>query len=135
MSAVTIDERRYRLLLGRTLPVVIETQEEYERMLGAVEELMDKDDAEITAEEGRLLKLLAMLVEDYEDRHYALPKSSPHKMLKYLLEETGLKPRDLWPVIGSKSRVSEILSGRRSISKEQAKKLAAFFRTPIELFL
>src|SRR5712692_3019810 len=128
MRAALIDERKYGRLLGRTLPVVIEDEEEYERMLAAIEELMDKDEEEMTAEEGRLLKLLAMVVEEYEDRHYPLPKGSPRKMVKYLMEEKGLKPSALWAVVGSKSRTSEILSGTRSITKEQAKKLAAFFR-------
>ncbi len=53
----------------------------------------------------------------------------------YLLERRGLQPSDLWPVLGSKSRVSEILSGKRSISKEQAKKLAQFFHVGVELFI
>jgi HTH-type transcriptional regulator/antitoxin HigA len=53
----------------------------------------------------------------------------------YLLQKRGLQPSDLWPVLGSKSRVSEILSGKRSISKEQAKKLAEFFRVGVELFI
>ncbi len=96
---------------------------------------MDKDDDAITPEDGRLLKLLAMLVEKYEDRNYPLPRSRPHKMLKYLLEEKGLRPSDLWSVIGFKSRVSEILAGNRSISKDQAKKLAAFFHVPVDLFI
>jgi len=46
-----------------------------------------------------------------------------------------LKPGDLLPVVGSKSRVSEILSGKRTIGKEQAKRLAAFFRVGVGLFL
>ena len=135
MSTATIDERKYRTLLGKTLPVVIETEREYERMLAAVEALMDKDDDEVTEEEGRLVQLLAVLIEEYEDRHYPILKSPPDKMLRYLLDGKDMKPSDLWPVIGSKSRVSEILSGKRSISKEQAKKLAAFFRAPLELFI
>jgi HTH-type transcriptional regulator/antitoxin HigA len=56
-------------------------------------------------------------------------------MVAFLLEQRGLAPKDLWPVIGSKSRVSEILAGRRSISKEQAKKLAGFFRLRADLFI
>ena len=77
------------------LPVVIETEQEYERMLAAIEELVEKDEEDLTTEEGRLLQLLATLVEQYEDRHYPLPKSSPHKMLKHLIEDKGLKPSDL----------------------------------------
>lgn len=135
MSTTTIDERKYVRLLGKTVPVVIETEEERERMLAAIEELMDKDDDEITPEDGRLLRLLAILVEDYEDRDIKLPKRKPHKMLKYLLAEKGLKPSDLWSVIGLKSRVSEILAGKRSSSKDQAKKLAAFLHVPADLFI
>jgi HTH-type transcriptional regulator / antitoxin HigA len=135
MSTATMDRRRYVRLLDRTIPVVIETEPEYERMLAGIERLMDKNEEDITPEEGRLLKLLAMLVEDYEDRNVKLPRTKPSKMLAYLLEEKGLKPRDLWPVVGSKSRVSEILSGKRSISKDQARKLAAFLHVPVELLI
>ena len=63
------------------------------------------------------------------------PRFGPDKMLRHLLAEKGLKRSDLWPVIGSKSRVSEIIAGERSISKSQAKKLAAFFHVPVELFI
>jgi HTH-type transcriptional regulator/antitoxin HigA len=56
-------------------------------------------------------------------------------MAAFLLEQRGLKPSALWPVIGSKGRVSEILSGKRAISKDQAKKLAAFFHVGVELFI
>lgn len=135
MSTAIMDERRYTRLLDKAVPVVIETAPEYERLLAAIEAIVDKDDEDMTAEEGRLLKLLAMLVEDYEDRKIKLPRSKPHKMLAHLLEERGLKPSALWPVVGSRSRVSEILSGKRSISKQQAKRLADFFRVPVELFI
>ena len=55
-------------------------------------------------------------------------------MLSYLLQEKGLKPSDLWATL-PKSRVSEILNGKRGISKAQAKQLAELFRVPVELFL
>jgi HTH-type transcriptional regulator/antitoxin HigA len=125
---------RYRLLLGRTMPVAIQTPEEHERMLAAAERLMDKGNA-LSEEEGRLLKLLAALIEDYEQKRYPLEKTPAHGMVKYLLEEKNLRPKDLWPVLGSKSRVSEILSGKRAVSKEQARKLARFFHVSAELFI
>jgi HTH-type transcriptional regulator/antitoxin HigA len=56
-------------------------------------------------------------------------------MVAFLLEQRGLAPKDLWPVIGSKGRVSEILAGKRSISKEQAKKVAEFFHVGVNLFI
>ena len=134
-TALKIDPKKYRRLLGKAAPAVIETEEEYRRMLARFEHLMDKDDAAISPEEGRLLKLLAMLLEEYEDRNIPLPRCGPDKMLRHLLAEKGLKRSDLWPVIGSKSRVSEIIAGERSISKSQAKRLAAFFHVPVELFI
>ena len=56
-------------------------------------------------------------------------------MVAFLLEQRGLEPHDLWPVLGSKSRVSEILSGKRAISKSQARKLASFFHVPVDVFI
>jgi antitoxin component HigA of HigAB toxin-antitoxin module len=56
-------------------------------------------------------------------------------MAAFLLEQRGLAPKDLWPVVGSKSRVSEILAGKRSPTKDQAKKLAEFFRVGVGLFI
>ena len=56
-------------------------------------------------------------------------------MVAFLLEQRDLKPNALWPTIGSKGRVSEILAGKRPISKEQAKKLAEFLHVRADLFL
>ena len=134
-SPLRINARRYGRLLGKAMPVVIESDDEYQRMLGALEALMDKDDDTMSPEDGRLLTLLAMLIEEYEDRNIPLPRAEPHKMVKYLIEERGLEQKDLWPVVGSKSRVSEILAGKRAITKDQAKNLAAFFHVPVELFI
>ncbi|MGD0127182.1 MAG: helix-turn-helix domain-containing protein [Terriglobia bacterium] len=134
-SPPRINARTYGRLLERAAPAVIETDAEYQRMLAHLERLVDKDDASISPEEGRLLKLLAMLLEEYEDRNIPLPAVKPDKILRHLLTERGLRQSHLWPVLGSKSRVSEIIAGTRSISKSQAKKLAAFFRVPVELFI
>jgi HTH-type transcriptional regulator/antitoxin HigA len=134
MSVLALDERKYQKLVGEALPVVIRTKKEYRRLLGAVEELMERPEAEMTAEEGRLLELLGVLVEEYEDRLHPLPKTEPHKMLAYVLKERGMRPSDLWGIL-PKSRVSEILSGKRSISKSQAKLLAELLRAPVELFI
>lgn len=134
MSATLLDERRYRKLLDVTLPVAIRTEQEHQRLLGAAAALMEKPDAELSEEEGRLLELLGILIDEYENRAHPLPKAEPHRMLAYLLQEKGMKPSDLWTVL-PKSRVSEILSGKRGISKAQAKRLAELLRVPAELFL
>jgi HTH-type transcriptional regulator/antitoxin HigA len=87
MSATLLDERKYLKLLGSTLPVVIQEDAEYHRLLSAVALLMEKPEEDLSEEEGRLLELLSLLVEEYEDRVNPLPKTQPHKMLAYLLEE------------------------------------------------
>ncbi|MBZ5617377.1 MAG: helix-turn-helix domain-containing protein [Acidobacteriia bacterium] len=111
-------------------------EEENERALAIVESLMEKGERNMTPEEDALLDLLTNLIRDYEATAYAArEKSKPHEMVAFLLEQRGLTPKDLWPVIGSKGRVSEILAGKRNISKEQAKKLAEFFQVRADLFL
>ena len=114
MSATLLDERQYRKLLDVTLPVAIRTEEEYHRLLGAAAALMDKPEDQMSEEEGRLLELLGILIDEYETRVHPLPKAKPHKMLAYLLEEKNMKPSDLWTVL-PKSRVSESLNGKRGI--------------------
>ena len=132
----TIDLKRYGRLLAKTAPRVIATEEENERALAIVEGLMEKGERGLTPEEDALLDLLTNLIRAYEAVAYPpREKSTPHEILAFLLEQRGLAPKDLWPVIGSKSRVSEILAGRRSVSKEQAKKLAKFFRVRADLFI
>lgn len=135
MNTAVLDEKRYGKLLLKTLPKVIETKAENDRMLAVVEAFLEKGEAALTQEEGALLELLTGLIHDFESKAYPIPRSAPHEIAAYLLEVRGLQPRDLWPVLGSKSRVSEMLSGRRSIGKEQAKKLAEFFHVGVELFL
>ncbi len=134
MSVALLDKRRYRELLDMTLPVAIRTEEEYRRLLVAAAALMEKPDDEISEEEGRLLEMLSILIDEYENRAHPLPKAEPHKMLAYLLDEKNMKPSDLSAIL-PKSRVSEILSGKRGISKAQAKQLAELLRVPVDLFL
>jgi HTH-type transcriptional regulator/antitoxin HigA len=134
MSTATLDERRYEKLLSKARPAVIRSEAEYERLLGIVEDLMNVPDEAMSEEEGRLLELLGMLVEEYEDRVHPLPKVEPHLMLRYLLDEKQMKPSDLQHIL-PRSRVSEILSGKRSISKTQAKQLAELFHVSVGLFI
>ena len=132
----TIDLKRYGRLLAKAVPCVITTEAEHERALAIVDALVENGERHMTPEEYTLLDLLTNLIRDYEATAYpprAMSKSGD--MVAFLLEQRALKPPDLWPVIGSKGRVSEILSGKRSISKEQAKKLAEFFHVRADLFI
>jgi len=129
-----IDPVRYRRLLSRTMPVVIETEEENERMLSIVEKLMDKGE-NISAEEEKLLKLLVRLIEDFEQRYYRPRDAEPLEVLHHLMEARGVKQSQLWDVFGSKGIASEVLSGKRGISKTHARALANYFHVPADLFV
>ncbi len=132
----SIDLKRYGRLLAKVVPRTITTKEEHERALALVESMLEKSERKMTPEQDTLLDLLTNLIRDYEASAYPpRNRTKPHEMAAFLLEQRGLKAADLWPVIGSKGRVSEILTGKRSISKEQAKKLADFFRVGVELFI
>ena len=132
----TIDLKRYGRLLAKTAPRVIATEEERGRALAIVESLMGKGESGTTPEEDELLDLLTNLIRDYEAGAYPRrEKSNPHEMVAFLLEQRGLAPKDLWTVIGSKSRVSEILAGKRAISKEQARRLGDRFKISPAVFI
>ena len=135
MSTTTTDlnEKTYAQLLGRTLPHVIRTDEECERL---TTELMHLDDRERPSpEEKELAELLTVLIDEYEERRYPIRKTSPQQALQHLMEARNLTQKDLWKVFGSKGISSEVFHGKRAISKAQAKKLAEFFHVSIELFI
>ncbi len=129
------NEAAYAALLSRIAPVVIRNEVEHDRLRKEVNHLMEKGDR-IKPEEEELLALLGRLLEDYESHRFHPGKSAtPHSILRHLMEARGLKHKDVWPLFGSKGIASEVLNGKRGISKTQAKTLAAFFHVSVDLFL
>lgn len=133
-AARKLDPTRYRRLLSRTMPVVIETEDENERMLATVEKLMEKGE-NLSPEEEKLLKLFARLIEDFEERYYHPKDADPLEVLKHLMESRGIRQAQLWEVFGSKGIASEVLNGKRGISKTHARALADYFRVSADLFI
>lgn len=134
VAVSAINPQKYGKLLARVRPTLIRTEQENERMLGLVKQLMAKGDS-LTPEEGELLKLIGRLITDFEETFYQLDDAAPHEILKELMEARGLKQNDISRVLGSKVRASEIINGKRAISKTQAKALAEFFNVSAELFI
>jgi HTH-type transcriptional regulator/antitoxin HigA len=83
----------------------------------------------------RFIETLTALILQYEEEIDPGPAGSPSGVLRFLMEERGLRQVDLAPILGSKSYVSQILSGHRPISREAAVKLAEFFRVSAHSFL
>jgi HTH-type transcriptional regulator/antitoxin HigA len=131
---LTINPKIYGDLLAQYQPKIIETEEENERALAVVESLTHKSD--LNPEEDQLLELLITLIEKFEAEHYPLNNlSTPLSRLTFLMEENHLRQADLIEVFGSKGIVSEVLSGKRQISKSHALKLGEFFNLNPALFL
>lgn len=134
MNAV-IDNPTYADLVIEVLPTAIQREEEYEIMLANIDELMNIKEENLSPEEDRLLETLAILVEAYEDKHYPMPEVAPNEVLKFFMEDRELKQSDLLHIFGSSGIASEVVNGKRSISKAQARKLAEFFNVSVELFI
>ena len=130
--AAKFDAARYRRLVARAMPVIIETEAENERLLAIVEKMMSRD---LSPEEERLFNLLVKLIEDFEAHHYPMGEVAPYEMLKFLMEQRDLRQKDIVHLFGSSGIASEVINGKRSISKAQAKKLADFFHVSVELFV
>lgn len=126
---------RYADLLATVLPKPIETEAENERALEVVNGLMTKGEKKLTDEERWLLKILVRLIEDFEEKTYLIDEAPPRAVLKTLMEDRGLRQIDLAPLFGGRSRVSDVLAGKREISKAQAKALSEYFKVSAELFI
>ncbi|MDR3703018.1 MAG: hypothetical protein P4L56_25455 [Candidatus Sulfopaludibacter sp.] len=130
----TLTEPAYGRLLSRTRPRVIKTEAENERILAQLEAL-DTLERPLTREEEALAELLTLLVRQFEESRYPLGHADPLDTLRELMEVRGLRQRDLIPVFGASSVVSDVLHGKRGISKAHGRKLAEFFHAPVSLFL
>ncbi len=113
-------------------PKIIKTDKQYKATMTRVEEIFD---AKPGTAKGDELELLLLLVETYEKSAYPIDLPDPITALRFRMEQEGLKPKDLEPFIGSKSKVSEVLSGRRPLSLTMIRKLVAGLRLPAEVAL
>jgi HTH-type transcriptional regulator / antitoxin HigA len=130
------DRKQYTTLLAKYQPKLIETQEDYRQALAVVEYFVFKK--ERSTEELALYDLTLLLVKTYESQKCPMDDwrtQSPTEMLQYLLETSGKRQSDLVGTIGSSGVVSEIVNGKRTISKAQAKKLGEIFQVSPSLFI
>ena len=130
------DPHTYANLLVEYLPGVIQTEEENEKALAFVGRLMKKGENNLSPEEGRLLDLLVPLIEDFEEKAYPMgDASNPAVAVRELMREHELKQTDMLDIFGSQGVVSQVLKGKREISKAHAQKLSERFRLPIDVFI
>ena len=123
----------YARLLSNTLPSVIHSEAQNEEYLEQVAVLLKREET-LTNAEKEFVRLLTLLIEDFEEKNYALPKAGPLEVIAFLMDQHGLKQKDLTTVFGTKSITSEVLSGKRELNKEQIRRLSERFRVSPELF-
>ncbi|MEH2288417.1 helix-turn-helix domain-containing protein [Nostoc sp.] len=130
---LTFDQAIYSSLLAEVAPKVIETEEEYDRALAMAERLTFYKNR--TPEQQALHKLIVTLIEAYEAQNYPMDESAPHEILQHIMEASNTRQADLVGIIGSSGVVSEVVNGKRSISKAQAKALGDYFKVTPSLFI
>ena len=131
---LTFNPDKYSELLVKYQPKLIRTEEENEKALAIVEELMHRSNR--TTEENELYELLVILIEKFEQEFYQPGKAStPHSMLLFLMEQQSVESKDLEEILGESDVVSKIVSGERKISQEEAIALAGFFGVDASLFV
>lgn len=123
----------YAALLGETLPGVIRSEKENEHYIAVLEDL-DRKGTKLTAAEARLAELLTLLIENFEEKHYALKPATPIAVLEELMSANDLKQKDLLDIFGTPSIVSEILNGKRKLTTDHIRKLSRRFHVSPELF-
>jgi len=132
MSTLTVSPE-YSALLRKVPPKVIRTERENEMYTEILYDL-DRRGKTLTAAEKEMAELLTLLIKDFEENRYRLPRAKPLGALRFLIEQHGLKQKDLVDVFGAPSIVSEVLSGKRELNKDHIRRLSARFHVSPELF-
>lgn len=130
---LTFNQDEYGTLLAQYQPKPITTEAENEKAIALAQELEHR--SHLSEEEETFLELLLVLIEKFEDKTYFIPKGNPLEMLKYLMTENEIKQEELVGITGSRGEFQQVVNGKRSISKNQAKTLAKFFHVDISLFI
>ena len=130
---LTFNPTTYGELLAQHQPKVISSETEYDEAIALAEKLEFGE--ELTPEKESFLDLLTVLISNYEDEHFPVPEGEPIEVLRHLMDAQDLKQEDLVGVIGSRGVVSEVVNGKRAISKAQAKALAEYFSVDVSIFI
>jgi HTH-type transcriptional regulator/antitoxin HigA len=132
MSSLTVSPE-YSALLTKCPPKVIRTQKENEAYTEILYDL-DRRSRTLTLAEKELAELLTLLIEDFEEKRYRLPRTQPLDVLRFLMDQHNLKQKDLLDVFGTPSVVSEVLNGKRELNKVHIRRLSERFHVSPELF-
>ena len=124
---------KYIQLLKKFSPRTIKSNEELDRTVTVIDELLDRPS--LTPEESDYLNVLGTLVFDYEQKTELIPDIHGVELLKVLIAERGLRQKDLVSIFRTESIVSHILNGKRQLTLRHVEELAQFFKLSPAVFL
>src|SRR6266516_4341417 len=110
----------------------IRTKADYRAALKEVERLWD---AAPGSPQGDRVDVLVTLIEAYEAKHHAIPAPDPIAAIELMMEQKGLSRRDLEPAIGSRGRVSEVLTRKRPLTLPMVRALSALLHIPTDVLV
>lgn len=113
---------------------ILKTEKDYDKALNRIDELIELNQKLGTPESDEL-EILALLVEKYEELNWNIETPDPIEAIKYRMEEMNLKQKDLIPYIGNKSKVSELLNRKISLSISMIRNLSQALHIPAETLL
>ena len=113
---------------------ILRTENEYEKACARIYELINSSEKHIDANspEGEELELLSLFVEKYEREHYHIEPPNPIEAIKFRMEQMNLKQTDIAPLFGGKTRISEVLNGKRPLTLKMITLLNRFLGIPLE---
>jgi HTH-type transcriptional regulator/antitoxin HigA len=132
MSALAVTPA-YLQLLAKIPPRVIRSEEQNDSYIEALYDL-EQNQLSWTTDERELSDLLTLLIEEFEQRHYALTRSTPAEALEFLMDQHSLKPADLYDIFGTPDVATEILAGRHLLEPDQIRRLAQRFQVSADPF-
>jgi len=110
----------------------IRTEADYDAALAEVDALMD---AKPGSPEGDRFDVLVTLIEAYEARHWAIDAPDPIEAIRIRMQQKNLRNRDLEPMIGSRGRVSEVLSGKRALTLPMIRRISKGLDLPTDILI
>lgn len=110
---------------------IIRDEAGYEAAMAEYEAFFDNE-PQASSEAGDRFELLGLLLAKYEEEHFPMPKTSPVEAIRFAMDRQGLGQSDLAELLGSRSRASEILSGRRELTLPQIRLLSKAWSIPVQ---
>jgi HTH-type transcriptional regulator/antitoxin HigA len=113
---------------------ILKTEPEYNEACDRIYRLIHSSENPIESDsrEGEEMELLSLLIEKYEQEHYPIEAPNPIEAIKFRIEQMNLKQADIAPLFGGKTRVSEVLHGKRPLTLKMITLLNRYLGIPLE---